>query len=246
MVANLLHLCGVYLGKEEDLMPASPDNPSGYWENRKFSNLNDEILAELGGAWDSPPAMPPDWVEEERFNPLRVKAELLLQGFREREPWGWKDPRNSLTFPFWEDLTRMPFLLGLGSKLKIVLCLRNPWEVFRSLRDRENTPSAAGCDLWLIYCQSLLNSSLPGERIVTHYESYFRDANAELHRVLDFLEIPASAKVIERSISAISRGLRHQQFHGDWPDTADDRNLFNLYQDLCREANFIEPAGTNH
>ena len=246
LVANLLHLCGVYLGREDDLMPASPDNQRGYWENQKFSALNDEILAELGGTWEFPPIAPPGWIEEARFNPLRVKAEILLQEFRDHEPWGWKDPRNSLTLPFWVDLIKMPFLLGLGSKLKIVLCLRNPFEVFRSLRDREYTPNAAGYNLWLIYYQSVLNSTLPGERIITHYENYFRDANAELHRVLDFLEIPVSAELIEQSISAISGELRHHRFDGDLSDKTVDRSVFNLYQDLCREANFIEPPGIDH
>ena len=140
----------------------------------------------------------------------------------------------------------MPFLLGLGSKLKIVLCLRNPFEVFRSLRDREYTPNAAGYNLWLIYYQSVLNSTLPGERIITHYENYFRDANAELHRVLDFLEIPVSAELIEQSISAISGELRHHRLDGDLSDKTVDRSVFNLYQELCREANFIEPPGIDH
>lgn len=246
LVANLLHLCGVYLGREDDLMPASTDNQRGYWENQKFSALNDEILAELGGTWEFPPIAPPGWIEEARFNPLRVKAEILLQEFRDHEPWGWKDPRNSLTLPFWVDLIKMPFLLGLGSKLKIVLCLRNPFEVFRSLRDREYTPNAAGYNLWLIYYQSVLNSTLPGERIITHYENYFRDANVELHRVLDFLEIPVSAELIEQSISAISGELRHHRFDGDLSDKAVDRSVFYLYRDLCREANFIELAGIDH
>lgn len=54
LVTNLLRLCGLYLGDEQDLMPATPDNQRGYWENRKFSDLNDEILAALGGTWDLP------------------------------------------------------------------------------------------------------------------------------------------------------------------------------------------------
>lgn len=88
--------------------------------------------------------------------------------------------------------------------------------------------------------------SLPGDRIITHYENYFRDANAELHRVLDFLEIPVSAELIDRSTSAISTELRHHGFDGDLSDEAVDRDVFNLYRHLCREADFIEPAGIQH
>jgi len=246
MVANLLHLCGVYLGNEDDLMPASADNQKGYWENREFSRLNDEILAALGGTWDIPPNATPGWVEENRLNALRAKAEVLLEEFRDREPWGWKDPRNSLTLPFWDDLIKIRFLLGLTSNLKLVLCLRNPLEVFRSLRDREYTPSSEGYKLWLIYSQSVLNASLPGNRIITHYENYFRDPKAELHRVLDFLQVPASADVIEQSISAISTELRHYQSDQSHGDTDAERDIFNLYQDLRQETNFTGPAGLQH
>ena len=51
LVANLLYSCGLYMGEAEDMMPATVDNPKGYWENRKFIDLNDEILRELDGNW---------------------------------------------------------------------------------------------------------------------------------------------------------------------------------------------------
>ena len=55
MVARLLHACGLDLGPESDLMPPAPDNPDGFWENLSFVAMNDELLNELGGAWDWPP-----------------------------------------------------------------------------------------------------------------------------------------------------------------------------------------------
>lgn len=240
MVANLLNLCGVYLGEEGDLMPPTNDNLNGYWENRKFSHLNDQILAKLGGTWDMPPPATAGWVEQEALTPLRAKAEMLMEDFHGREPWGWKDPRNSLTLPFWDEVVKMRFLLGLGSRLKLVICLRNPLEVFRSLRDREHAPSAEGRHLWVKYSESALNSSLPEDRIVTHYESYFRDPRAELRRVLEFLKIPVSTDLIDRSISAISSSLRHQRLNEAVSEQTLDRKLVTLYRDLCREANFIE------
>ncbi len=48
---------------------------------------------------------------------LRLKARLLIEGFDSAQIWGWKDPRNSLTLPFWEDL-----LPGL----KTLIIVRNP------------------------------------------------------------------------------------------------------------------------
>jgi O-antigen biosynthesis protein len=55
MVTRLLHCCGLELGPESELMPQQADNPDGFWEHLGFVALNDELLNELGGAWDLPP-----------------------------------------------------------------------------------------------------------------------------------------------------------------------------------------------
>ena len=229
-------------------MPATSDNRSGYWEHRKFSDLNDEILKELGGTWDFPPVTSEGWAEQERFNDLRIKAESLLEEFRSHEPWGWKDPRNSLTLPFWISLGsfKTPFLYGQGTNLKTVICVRNPFDVFYSLRDRQYTPNAAGLNLWFLYNQMALNSTLPEDRIVTHYEIYFSAPRAELRRVLEFLHLPASEELIERSITAISDELRHQQFREVMADETVDPRIANLYQALCREADHSLSASQNN
>ena len=55
MLTRLLHGCGLYLGKKNELMPSQADNPDGFWEHLGFVALNDELLNALGGAWDLPP-----------------------------------------------------------------------------------------------------------------------------------------------------------------------------------------------
>lgn len=128
MVVNALRSCGLYLGQESAFAAPSSENKSGYWENRTFVLLNEEILKAFGGAWDYPPLMPEGWHEHARLLPLRAKAEALLEQFAGCDRWGWKDPRNSLTLPFWTSL--LP-------NTKVVICLRNPLEVALSLRRRK-------------------------------------------------------------------------------------------------------------
>ena len=101
MVTRLLHGCGLYLGPKDALMPPQADNPDGFWEHLGLVALNDELLEALGGAWDLPPKTNEN-LSEERLDPLRLKAQLLIEGFHSIPIWGWKDPRNSLTLPFWE------------------------------------------------------------------------------------------------------------------------------------------------
>ena len=98
MVTRLLHRCGLELGSESDLMPPQADNPEGFWEHLGFVALNEELLNELGGAWDLPPKGNENFTHA-RLNPLRMKARLLIEGFGSAHVWGWKDPRNSLTLP---------------------------------------------------------------------------------------------------------------------------------------------------
>ena len=244
LVANLLHRSGVYVGEKHELMQPTRDNEQGYWENWEFVNLNDSILAELGGSWHSPPAPNNAWYDEERWNDLRVRAEVLLRRFTPHEPWGWKDPRTSLTIPFWFNLNSilMPFWLGRGSKLKVVLCLRDPLEVFQSLRDRTTAPNSSGLDLWLTYNRSVLNHTLPADRIVTHYEAYFRDPQAELCRVLEFLEIPATKATIESSVHVVSSSMRHKKSSiNNLINNNVTEEVVELYVEMCNEANYSEP-----
>src|SRR5688572_29592847 len=102
MVARLLKLAGLYLGEEADLMRASSDNPDGFWEHLGFVTINDELLTEHGGGWDFPVAIPEPPANEERLALVRNKALSLVAQFDGHQPWGWKDPRNSLTLPFWQ------------------------------------------------------------------------------------------------------------------------------------------------
>ena len=125
MVARLLHACRLDLGPESDLMPPAQDNPDGFWENLRFVAMNDELLNELGGAWDLPPRSAR--FAEKRFDALRGRAGLLVSAFSRSTTWGWKDPRNSLTLPFWR--TVVP-------KLRTIIVVRNPLEVAYSLQKR--------------------------------------------------------------------------------------------------------------
>jgi hypothetical protein len=77
MLTRLLHACGLYLGPESALMPAQADNPEGFWEHLGFVAVNDELLNELGGAWDLPPKVHENF-SDSRLDPLRMKARLLI------------------------------------------------------------------------------------------------------------------------------------------------------------------------
>jgi len=234
MIARLLNLCGVYLGPDAEMSASAFDNEAGFWENRKFVRLNEDALAQLGGGWDLPPPMAEGWELGDEMIELRNEAAKLIERFDTNQIWGWKDPRNSIMLPFWKRLI---------PELKTVVCLRNPIEVARSLHKRGFSSPAFGLHLWLIYSQRLFSSTLPSERVVTHYNSYFHNPQAELRRVLKLLKISTSEQTIDQACSSVSTELRH-----NWvmtPELMESKvpaDVLNLYLKMCDEAGAVYRA----
>src|ERR1700683_2318168 len=94
-----LEALGVDLGS--NFNPATPDNPTGFWEDKHFHALNEEMLKHLHRSWDDMQLVESDTVLSgiEGFFP---RAKALLDDFlRDKFVAGLKDPRFSLLLPFW-------------------------------------------------------------------------------------------------------------------------------------------------
>jgi hypothetical protein len=221
MVAKALHLAGLYLGRERDLIEAAPDNPSGFYEHVSFVRLNDDLLAATGGAWDHPPPAPPMAVDDPRVERFGERARGLVSELAIVPHWGWKDPRTSLTIRFWLDLV---------PELRVITCVRHPLEVALSLKRRNNTSYAHGLSLWHTYYETVL-AEVPAERLlVRHYDAIFRDPAAELTRLLAFASLSdASAAEAE---AALDLGLRHHTLDVDLAEAGLAAATIDLYERL--------------
>jgi GT2 family glycosyltransferase/glycosyltransferase involved in cell wall biosynthesis len=225
MLTRLLHACGLYLGPENELMPAQADNPDGFWEHLGFVALNDELLNDLGGAWDLPPKADESFASP-RLNYLRLKAQLLIERLDSASVWGWKDPRNSLTLPFWR---------GLLPRLKTIVIVRNPLEVAHSMRERNGTSYSFGLRLWEIYNRRLFQAANEQDRLVTHYDLFFEDAEKELRRVAKFAGLPETQ--LKRAGALVTTGRRHTHFTiAQLIDARVSETVIELYRTLISEA----------
>lgn len=139
-LAGSLQLMGLQLG---DVVESAPHNRKGNREHLTIRGLNDSVLATSGGRWDAPP---PGirWTDDEaRRRDAIVRQFDALPG----DAWGFKDPRSTLTLPFWEaDI----------SDLRLVATYRHPSAVARSLLARDGLPVAEGLRLWQAYNTRLL------------------------------------------------------------------------------------------
>ncbi|MEW6441352.1 MAG: sulfotransferase [bacterium] len=195
-LTRMLHFCGLDLGDPRDLMPPQKDNPEGFWENLQFVRLNDEILQKLGGGWDFPPELAPGWEHDPILEPLVVPAAEVVLGFPADRPWGWKDPRNSLTLPFWKRLLR---------GCQVIVCVRNPLDVAASLRKRATSSEAFSLHLWKTYHESLLRAG-PDACIVTHFDALLAEPERELERILRRLDWSVEPDRLREAAALVKQG----------------------------------------
>ncbi len=228
MIAKLLQLCGLSLGPPDLLLPPTQDNPEGYWEHQTFVGLNDKILKALDGSWYCPPVFVDGWELLPEICQLLDQGASLVQEWKAGEVWGWKDPRNSITLPFWSRLI---------PELQVVICVRNPLEVAQSLHLRDRFSYSHGLSLWQHYHDKLLTNVPAAARVVTHYDVYFAEPVAELQRVLSLLGIPASHEDVERACAAASPGLKHNRMTTTDLEAAQvPAEILDCYRSLCAQA----------
>lgn len=118
---SLLARAGLYLG---DVIPPAPDNPRGFFENRKVLEINNTLLANCGRDWTCPPPN----LDHRQINlePLETVIDQL-NAESGGAPWGFKDPRTLFTLPAWAAAAGSCRLVGVH---------RNTHDIARSLAAR--------------------------------------------------------------------------------------------------------------
>jgi hypothetical protein len=167
-VAGFLAKAGFFAGENDDLLAAAEDNPRGFFERTDVNELNDGLLAEVGGAWDEPPGRDRVAQNSEAWRP---KVDELLGDLASQaagRPLVLKDPRISLLLPAW--------LPVLDERRFVVLLVdRSPMDVALSMRKRDGRPLYVALALWQLYSADLLDG-LAGQRVlVVRYEAFVED-----------------------------------------------------------------------
>jgi hypothetical protein len=224
-IAGALRFLGVSLGDPARHLKPGPDNPLGYFEVASLVQLDDEVLAHLGGAWDQPPVLDPGWEHDAGLDPFRARAGGILDdtfGPAAARPAviAWKDPRLSLLLPFWRTVTPVA---------TTVVVVRDPVEVVGSLAARRYAVDAAqAASLWLRYVFSAVDND-PGHLLVRHND-IFDDLAGTLGRLTRHLGLQGPGPEAEDAVRAqLDPGLRHH----DAAALASD--LENPLLDLARE-----------
>jgi hypothetical protein len=210
LTTAIIGFLGVDLGPTETMLCANPDdNARGYWEQQEIYGINEQILQAFGGTWAHPPDLPPGWERSPALDGIRDQVhDSLTTLFGDREQrWAWKDPRASVTLPFWQDL--------IGD-MDYVLCVRNPADVAASLakRGNEEIEFEDSVALWLRYLRAALDSTHNSRRLILRYEDYFTNTERQIQRLTEFVCGPGthlSDEIHDRVVNFIEPELWHNR-----------------------------------
>lgn len=232
MLTRLLQGCGVYVGRR-----LSVNHEAKY-----FQKLNRQIMATAGGRWDD--ILPvvekmgnPEFVQQQADNlrekffrrgeimaffPPTWKWRLLIRLRLIPRPWGWKDPRNSITLPLW---------LNLFPQAKIIHMIRNGFDVAISLHRRETKREPGDPDasplctdfgycffLWEQYIQTgwqFSQLARPGHYLELKYEALLQDPEKLLKSVLDFIDRPLDSIHLGQIATRVDRSRLNNETYRD-------------------------------
>lgn len=167
------------------LMPPTKDNPRGYWESVVLMGFHDEIFASAGTGWSDWGQFNPTWMESPIAEDFRERLPAILeQEYGQARLLLVKDPRVCRLLPFW-----LQALSALDITPKIVLPLRHPMEVARSLGVRDDLGRHHSQLMWLRHVLDAEFSSRGCERVLVSYADILADWRMQATRIGETLDI---------------------------------------------------------
>jgi hypothetical protein len=240
---RLLNLLGLWLPREDDLVPPSEKNPRGYWESMSLVAFNERVLAAVGSHIRCPLALEPGWELDARLAALRGEAPAAFAAVFTGSPWVWKDPRMCLAQSFWRR--------ALEVEPAVVLVNRNPLEISASTRPRAHWQGKAyDFALWERYVRQALAHLGSGPVRVTNYAELLSAPYEWCERMRSFVASSGLAvrEARENEVSEfVDVELRHATFsRGDFLNDADasdeQRALFLALEELERSDSVVAPS----
>lgn len=226
-LTGALHKLGLQLGNEL-LEPLDGVNPKGFWEHAKATALNEGILNELGSYWADVSELPKNpWKDSEQQAFKDALLALIRSEFTQGLYWGFKDPRLCRLLPLWQTVLQEHRITS-----SVLIILRNPMEVARSLFVRDGIGQTHALLLWARYVLDSEKHSRGIERMVVTYDELLGDWRGTMHRIKDVLRIPLE---IEMNRTAVDEFLDSDLRHHNAPALPQDeagKLAINIYKDI--------------
>ena len=152
-------------------LPASADNPGGFYESHPVVRINHQLLRKADCAWNVCLMFDPDRIDDTLIASERAYiVQTLVREFGDAPAFVMKDPRLCLTLPAW-----MPALTAVGTRVAALIVIRHPAEVVRSLAVRNQLGEADTAPHWLHHMLEAERVSRGLDRAVVLYDDLLRD-----------------------------------------------------------------------
>lgn len=245
MICQILDKLGLFVGKAKD-----PNHEA--WH---FLHANQWIFRNASADWQTPQPVADLAAQEDMrghivggllrdLNQPKIMRYLGVQLWLQYRsvfdlalPWGWKDPRNTYTLPFW---------LALFPDARIVHIERHGLDVALSLAERAHALSkrpliptyarflprndvilhlhvqhvTGGVRLWDQYMtQALAHQTALGDQMLTvRYEDILQDPMPHLDRLARHCNLPPSPQRFDGAAQGINRARAYAYRRADLPD----------------------------
>jgi hypothetical protein len=244
LVAQLLESLGLFIGKRKD--------ENNYHEAFFFYNLNRWILKQSGASWEHPGSF--SYLEENAdartltnsylhymLGSPRAIGYLGLSNYVRWGgienlpfPWGWKDPRTTITLPIWLDVFPDAKLIHvLRHGVDVASSLRERWAKKVTLKNQIRLHNKrcqyhlyslypkqggfigslrcasleGGFSLWEYYVKQAQDHlrRYPNPSIEIRYEDFLQNPCNALMQLSEFCELSAQPDQVENLVSTVNK-----------------------------------------
>ena len=230
LITRCLSAMGLTLA--DDLIPAQPDNPRGFWEDAGVTAFNETLLNAFQCDWNSVNFAKLDNIRGQRVNRWREKARVLIQDHYPADSnFVIKDPKFSLLMPFWQEVFD-----ELEIDTRYLLTYRPPLSVAASLKARNGFSREKSVLIWLAYNHACLKSIPKASPVsVVSYDLFMQHPVDQCERIqrqlgINNVDWPSLSTFLN---DFTDPSLRHHQADGQVPLPGFTRGLMEHLEHLC-------------
>jgi hypothetical protein len=206
--AGALNIAGVPLG--EKLLPPTPENAKGYWENAEVVTIHDALLEALDFSWDDVRPLPNGWEKSAAASAARDSlSALIVREFARTDLWAVKDPRLCRLIPLWRDVLR-----EFAIEPTVLIVVRSPSEVAASIRARDGWLDGVGELLWLRHLSEAEAASRQLRRCAITFDQLLASPVAALTKIASRLQLrlPRTPSAVAHELEGfVDAGERHHR-----------------------------------
>ena len=173
-ITRALAALGAHVGTAEELTSPNAENPHGFFERRDARQICNELLRRSGSDWWKVSYFDADIAASSSMQGQRAQISDLITEMDKHGTWAIKEPRLCFLLPIFRQFLRDP---------AIVLIVRNPLEVARSLRRRHGFSTQVGLALWEAYNIAALKNSVRFPRVVIVYHELVSNPTGTIRRL---------------------------------------------------------------